>query len=89
MVANLVRWPLLVVLLMIALGVIDKVIPERDNPQFRWVIPGSIDATVCCDRPAQLCSACTRKDTTVEPQRPMGQREAVKGHELRESASPP
>jgi len=45
-IANVLRWPLLAVLAMLALGVIYKVAPDRDNPRFRWVSPGAIVATV-------------------------------------------
>ena len=45
-VANVIRWPLLAVLVMAALGVIYKIGPDRDNPQFRWVSWGAVVATV-------------------------------------------
>lgn len=44
--ANVLRWPLLALLLMSALGVVYKVGPDRDNPQFRWVSWGAVIATV-------------------------------------------
>ena len=45
-IANVIRWPLLAVLVMAALGVIYKIGPDRDNPQFRWVSWGAVVATV-------------------------------------------
>lgn len=40
------RWPLLVVLVMLALAVVYRVAPDRDEPQWRWVTPGSALAAV-------------------------------------------
>jgi membrane protein len=45
-VAQVVRWVLLVVLVILALAVVYRVAPDRDAPKFRWVSPGSIVATV-------------------------------------------
>lgn len=43
--ANVIRWPLLAVMAVLALGVLYKVGPDRHNPQFRWVNWGAITAT--------------------------------------------
>ncbi len=40
-----VRWPVLFILVMFALGVIYKFGPDRDNPQFKWVSWGAAIAT--------------------------------------------
>ncbi|MFA9430818.1 YihY/virulence factor BrkB family protein [Egicoccus sp. AB-alg2] len=40
------QWPLLAVLVIGALGVIYKVGPDRDSPQFKWASTGAIVATV-------------------------------------------
>jgi membrane protein len=42
----LVQWPLLVVLMMFGLAVLYRYAPDRDKPQWRWVSPGAIVATV-------------------------------------------
>lgn len=40
------RWPLLLVLVMLALAVLYRVAPDRDPPRWRWVTPGSLIAAV-------------------------------------------
>ncbi|PPK97443.1 membrane protein [Kineococcus xinjiangensis] len=40
-----VRWVLLVAILMTALGVLYRVAPDRDAPQFKWTSTGAIIAT--------------------------------------------
>lgn len=42
----LVKWPLLIVLVMLGLAVLYRFGPNRDKPQWRWVSPGAITATV-------------------------------------------
>ncbi|WP_345713016.1 YihY/virulence factor BrkB family protein, partial [Kineococcus glutinatus] len=45
---NVVRWVVLVAVLVVALGVLYRVAPDRDAPQFRWASVGAIVATVLC-----------------------------------------
>jgi membrane protein len=42
----LVQWPLLIVLVMLGLAVLYRFGPDRDKPQWRWVSPGAMVATV-------------------------------------------
>jgi membrane protein len=42
----LVQWPLLIVLVMAGLAVLYRFAPDREEPQWRWVSPGAIAATV-------------------------------------------
>jgi membrane protein len=42
----IVQWPLLIVLVMLGLAVLYRFGPDRDKPQWRWVSPGVIAATV-------------------------------------------
>jgi membrane protein len=42
----LVQWPLLVVLMMFGLAVLYRYAPDRDKPQWRWVSPGALVATI-------------------------------------------
>lgn len=44
--AQVVRWGLLVVLVVVALAVVYRVAPDRDAPKFTWVSTGAIVATV-------------------------------------------
>ncbi len=44
--AQVVRWGLLVVLVVAALAVVYRVAPDRDSPKFSWVSTGAIVATV-------------------------------------------
>ena len=41
-----VQWPLLIVMVMLGLAVLYRYAPDRDNPQWRWVSPGAITATI-------------------------------------------
>ena len=41
-----VEWPLLIVLVMLGLAVLYRYAPDRDKPQWRWVSPGAIAATI-------------------------------------------
>ena len=41
-----VEWPLLIVLVMLGLAVLYRYAPDRDEPQWRWVSPGAIAATI-------------------------------------------
>jgi membrane protein len=43
---SLLRWPVLAVLLMLCLAVLYRYGPDRDPPPWRWVLPGSIAATI-------------------------------------------
>lgn len=40
------RWPLLIVMVMIALAVIYRYGPSRDHPKWRWVSPGAAVTTI-------------------------------------------
>jgi membrane protein len=40
------RWPLLMLIIVFALGAMYKIAPDRDNPEFRWVSWGAIIATL-------------------------------------------
>ena len=40
------QWPLLIVLVMAGLAVLYRFGPDRDKPQWRWVSPGAITATI-------------------------------------------
>jgi membrane protein len=42
----IVQWPLLIVLVMLGLAVLYRFGPDRDKPQWRWVSPGAITATL-------------------------------------------
>ena len=46
LIASLVRWPLLAVVMMVALAVLYRVAPDRADPHWQWVSPGAITATV-------------------------------------------
>jgi membrane protein len=43
---EIVRWTLLVVLIVVALGVVYRVAPDRDAPQFKWTSVGASVAAV-------------------------------------------
>jgi membrane protein len=45
-VAQVVRWALLVALVVVALAVVYRVAPDRDAPRFAWVSTGAVVATV-------------------------------------------
>jgi membrane protein len=45
-VAAVARWPVLVALMMVALAVLYRVGPDRDDPRWRWVTPGAVIATI-------------------------------------------
>ncbi len=45
-IAQIVRWSLLITVVVIALAVVYRVAPDRDSPRFRWVSPGAVVATV-------------------------------------------
>lgn len=45
-VAQVLRWTLLVAVVVVALAVVYRVAPDRDAPRFRWVSPGAVVATV-------------------------------------------
>jgi membrane protein len=40
------RWPLLLLLVTLALGVVYRYAPDRDQPRWRWVSMGSVAAAV-------------------------------------------
>jgi membrane protein len=42
----LAQWPLLIVLVMLGLAILYRYAPDRDKPQWRWVSPGAIAATI-------------------------------------------
>jgi membrane protein len=41
-----VQWPLLIVVVMLCMAVLYRYAPSRDKPQWRWVSPGAITATI-------------------------------------------
>lgn len=43
---SLLRWPLLLLCLMVSLAVLYRYAPDRDQPRWRWVSPGAIAAAV-------------------------------------------
>jgi membrane protein len=43
---TLAQWPILIILVMIGLAVLYRYAPDRDEPQWRWVSPGAIIATI-------------------------------------------
>lgn len=45
-IAEVLRWALLVGVVVVALAVVYRVAPDRDAPRFRWVSPGAVVATV-------------------------------------------
>lgn len=45
-VATVVRWPILIVLVLLALAVLFRYAPSRDEPKWRWVSWGAVAATV-------------------------------------------
>jgi len=42
----ILEWPVLIVLMMLALAVLYRFAPDRDAPQWRWISPGAVTATV-------------------------------------------
>jgi membrane protein len=44
--ASVVQWPLLIVVVMLGLAVLYRYAPDRDEPQWRWVSPGALVATL-------------------------------------------
>jgi membrane protein len=42
----IVQWPLLIVLVMLGLAVLYRFGPDRNKPQWRWVSPGAVTATM-------------------------------------------
>ena len=42
----IVQWPLLIVLVMLGLAALYRFAPDRDKPQWRWVSPGAVAATL-------------------------------------------
>ncbi len=44
--AQIVRWALLIGLVVVALAVVYRVAPSRDSPRFQWVTPGAVVAAV-------------------------------------------
>ena len=43
---GILRWPALAVAMVVALGLLYRIGPDRDDPKWRWVSIGSITATV-------------------------------------------
>jgi membrane protein len=43
---NLLRWPALAIAMVVALGLLYRLAPDRDDPKWRWVGLGSITATI-------------------------------------------
>lgn len=116
----ILEWPVLIVLMMLMLAVLYRVAPNRDAPQWRWLSPGAVAATLLWTIASVLFTVYvtnfgsydktygslgamiilltwlyisaylvllgaeinaeserqTRKDTTVGPAQPMGQRRA-------------
>lgn len=46
MVVQISRWPLAILLVLAALAMLYRLGPDRDQPKWKWVTPGSIVATV-------------------------------------------
>ena len=46
LVAQILRWVLLLVAVVCALAIVYRIAPDRDNPRFSWTSPGAIVATV-------------------------------------------
>jgi membrane protein len=44
--ALVLEWPVLIVLMMLALAVLYRFAPDRDAPQWRWISPGAVTATL-------------------------------------------
>jgi membrane protein len=44
--AQVLRWVLLVLVVTVALAVVYKLAPDRENPRFSWTSPGAVVATV-------------------------------------------
>jgi len=42
----LVQWPLLIAIVMVGLAMLYRFAPDRAEPQWRWVSPGAITATI-------------------------------------------
>ena len=42
----LAQWPLLIVLMIVGLAILYRFAPDRDKPQWRWVSPGAVAATI-------------------------------------------
>jgi membrane protein len=45
-VAQVLRWVLLVGVVIVSLAVVYRIAPDRDRPRFRWVSPGALVATL-------------------------------------------
>jgi membrane protein len=45
LIATILRWPVLVALMLLALAFVYRYAPDRDDPAWRWVSPGAIVAT--------------------------------------------
>ncbi|HEV8653225.1 MAG TPA: YihY/virulence factor BrkB family protein [Actinomycetes bacterium] len=45
-VVGILRWPFLALLMIVGLAVLYRLAPDRDDPKWRWVTPGSVVATV-------------------------------------------
>jgi membrane protein len=43
---SLLRWPFLLVVALIGLGILYRYGPSREKPQWKWVTPGALSATV-------------------------------------------
>jgi membrane protein len=41
-----VQWPLLIAMVMLGLGILYRYAPDREKPQWRWVSPGAVAATI-------------------------------------------
>jgi membrane protein len=46
LIASIVRWPLLALIMTVALAVLYRYAPDRDNARWEWVTPGSIAGVV-------------------------------------------
>lgn len=45
LITTLARWPVLIILVLLALAALYKFAPDRDQPQWRWASPGALLAT--------------------------------------------
>jgi membrane protein len=60
-VAEIVRWPLLVVLMMVALAALYRFAPSREEPKWRWVSWGAVIATLLWIAGSALFSVYVRE----------------------------
>ena len=72
------RWIILLVVLMAALAVLYRLAPDRDDPKFKWTSVGAVVAILLGAEVNAETEKQTVKDTTTGPDKPLGERDAVK-----------